>query len=160
MMAADSLITWTELNKAVPNQCQAESWCQMVWSGWSGSLPYLRAECRSSSPHPRHSPPSEYLCNRKGSTDAGNRERAGKHKRAALRGVWGTAEGREVSQREGWVKECETEEEHCGGWDKMQRVERWRRRGVITTGTFGRESKKGNKVNKFNWLRQDLVTQK
>lgn len=36
--------------------------------------PYLRAACQNSSPPPRHSPRSEYLCSRKDSTDAENRE--------------------------------------------------------------------------------------
>lgn len=38
---------------------------------------YLRVVCQNSSPPPRHSPRSEYLCNRKDSTDAENRERGG-----------------------------------------------------------------------------------
>lgn len=61
-----------------PQVCLDSAMRKKTVSEWWRSVhvvQYLRAVCQNSSPPPRHSPRSEYLCNRKDSTDAENRER-------------------------------------------------------------------------------------
>lgn len=121
----------------------------------AGFVQYLLVECRNSIPPQRHSQQSEYLCNRKGSTDTENRERDRETQEES------TGEG--VRDNEGRNALVECERWSWWGWRQMWEWvkdrkdfflnhDRQDRMGGSQRGKFGKESKKRIKwISLIHW---------